>query len=62
MKQNQLRHVNRKCCLCNALETLNEVIFASISHWITGDEVIIVPDGRHSSVHGTFLRESDGRT
>ena len=37
---------HRKCCLCNALETLNEVIFASISHWITGDEVIIVPDGQ----------------
>ena len=37
---------HRKCCLCNALETLNEVIFASISHWITRDEVIIVPDGQ----------------
>ena len=62
LNETESTSAHRKCCLCNALETLNEVIFASISHWITGDEVIIVPDGRHSGVHGTFLRESDGRT
>ena len=25
---------------------MNEAVFASISHWITGDEVILVPDGQ----------------
>ena len=46
LNETESTSVQRKCCLCNALETLNEVIFASISHWITGDEVIIVPDGQ----------------
>ena len=46
LNETESTSAHRKCCLCNALETLNEAIFASISHWITGDEVIIVPDGQ----------------
>ena len=44
LNETESTSAHRKCCLCNALETLNEAVFASISHWITGDEVIIVPD------------------
>ena len=46
LNETESTSLHRKCCLCDALETLNEVIFAPISHWITGDEVIIVPDGQ----------------
>ena len=46
LNETESTSAHRKCCLCNALETLNEAGFASISHWITGDEVIIVPDGQ----------------
>ena len=46
LNETESTSAHRKCCLCSALETLNEVIFASISHWITDDEVIIVPDGQ----------------
>ena len=46
LNETESTSAHRKCCLCNALETLNEAVFASISHWITGDEVIIVPDGQ----------------
>lgn len=45
LNETESTSAHRNCCLCDALETLNEAIIAPILHWITGDEVIIAPDG-----------------